>query len=515
MPLIACPHCGTSNRDGSNFCNNCGTDLRELAQDQPPLDENHVVPDPRAIERAVQRAAQQLADGELSRPQATDDSQPGEEQIAPSASPSDPAQPPDDLPKLRPLFDLGLASPVGAGQTEAGQTGDDFSGGEQPWLAPEDAEDEAEAAAAESAARREQQSPPTVSDAAFAPPHLVSGVQGLLEPLTVTGRSQPDPLPVPPSAVVVTPDEARWMRTVLAAEPTVAGAVLDYADQWMQPRPTLRIPWIFGLLALVIGLPLLGWLPNFAGTPQLWPGVAAAYAAVDSLPNGADVFVYWAYDPATAGEMDLLAAPLVQHLLEKRSNLTFVSLLPTGPATATRLVTNTLEQVLPPSEAAIVARQTLVRNLFLPGGAAVLPLLGQAPSALNATIQTPTLDRGAAGLPPRAELTLVIAAEADDVQRWLEMVQPLNRGPVVAVTAAGADPIVRPYWDSGQLIGLVSGFDGASHYRTALTRPLTDAEKDARSRQLAGQNWAHLLLLALLLLGNLAALLFRTEGRTP
>ena len=514
MPLIACPHCGTSNRDGSNFCNNCGTDLRELTQEQPPVDESHLAPDPRAIEQAVRRAAQQLADGELPPTNPTEVSPTAQEQVDPSApqsvSPSDPAQPPDELPKLRPLFDLGLASP-----TMGGQTAGDFAAGEQPWLAPEDAEGEAEFAAAESAARREQQSPPIVSDAAFAPPHLVSGVQGLLEPLTVTGRSQPDPLPVPPSAVVVTPDEARWMRTVLAGEPTVAGAALDYADQWMQPRPTLRIPWIFGLLALVIGLPLLGWLPNFAGTPQLWPGVAAAYAAVDSLPNGADVFVYWAYDPATAGEMDLLAAPLVQHLLEKRSNLTFVSLLPTGPATATRLVTNTLEQVLPPSEAAIVARQTLVRNLFLPGGAAVLPLLGQAPPALNATIQTPTLDRGAAGLPPRAELTLVIAAEADDVQRWLEMVQPLNRGPVVAVTAAGADPIVRPYWDSGQLIGLVSGFDGASHYRTALTRPLTDAEEDARSRQLAGQNWAHLLLLALLLLGNLAALLFRTEGRTP
>ena len=28
MSTIRCPHCGTANRAGSNFCNRCGTDLR-------------------------------------------------------------------------------------------------------------------------------------------------------------------------------------------------------------------------------------------------------------------------------------------------------------------------------------------------------------------------------------------------------------------------------------------------------------------------------------------------------
>src|SRR5690606_4960958 len=43
-PIQHCPHCGTANRAGSNFCNGCGTDLREsltleeiaAAQKQPP-----------------------------------------------------------------------------------------------------------------------------------------------------------------------------------------------------------------------------------------------------------------------------------------------------------------------------------------------------------------------------------------------------------------------------------------------------------------------------------------------
>ena len=33
------------------------------------------------------------------------------------------------------------------------------------------------------------------------------------------------------------------------------------------------------------------------------------------------------------------------------------------------------------------------------------------------------------------------------------------------ITPTGADPILRPYWNSGQLSGLVSGFDGAFSYQ--------------------------------------------------
>ncbi|GIW04578.1 MAG: hypothetical protein KatS3mg059_1198 [Thermomicrobiales bacterium] len=34
--MIACPNCGWSNEEGSRFCENCGADLRSLAQPSPP-----------------------------------------------------------------------------------------------------------------------------------------------------------------------------------------------------------------------------------------------------------------------------------------------------------------------------------------------------------------------------------------------------------------------------------------------------------------------------------------------
>jgi hypothetical protein len=122
---------------------------------------------------------------------------------------------------------------------------------------------------------------------------------------------------------------------------------------------------------------------------------------------------------------------------------------------------------------------------FLPGGATVLPLLGAQ----------------------RADLAVVVDAQAEDVQHWLEQVAPLNRAPVLAVVSAGADPPLRPYLDSGQLVGLVSGYDGAYHYTELLGEsPAPDTVRALRT-QVAGQNYGALALLAIIVLGNLAALL--------
>ena len=79
----------------------------------------------------------------------------------------------------------------------------------------------------------------------------------------------------------------------------------------------------------------------------------------------------------------------------------------------------------------------------------------------------------------------------------------------MAVTSAGADPLLRPYLDSGQLVGLVSGFDGAYSYeRLAGDSRSLDVEEQLRVR-LAAQNWGQLALLLILVMGNLAGLLGR------
>lgn len=427
MDFVRCPHCGTSNRAGSNFCNRCGTDLRA---------------------EPVEPAADAPAPG--TPPPADGGEQPGEVPAAPATQPS-PAAFDSEQPWLEP----------------------GFTGADDVPFEPEEEEDFA------------------VLDDLPPPPaaRLVSGVQGLLEPIRVAAIPHEEAgqsAGLPHAGAALDSEQMRRVRALLADEPVLASVPAR-----PQPRrPALWLPWIFVIVGLAVALPLwLGW-GSLNGEPRLWNGVDAAYQAIDRLPAGSTVQLFWAYDPATAGELDLLSTPVTRHLLQRAVTLDGVTLLPNAPATAQRVVDQLLTQRLP--DLAPVGRQYILNVRFLPGGVTVLPLLGQRDAAL----------------------AVVIAARAEDVQYWLEQVAPVNRVPVVAVTAAAADPVLRPYLDSGQLVGLVSGFDGGYHY-TELMADAPDAGYVRAMRlQVAGQNYGMLAILAIIVLGNLAALLFgrRQDG---
>jgi hypothetical protein len=322
------------------------------------------------------------------------------------------------------------------------------------------------------------------------PGRLVSGVQGLLEPIRVAAMPGEGSWHAPGVAPVdaslgLDADHVRRIRTLMLEEPLLAAA---------QPSPvrgttSLWVPWVFLVIGLALAIPAFVPLKRPTGVARQWPGVQAAFAVIDGLPAGSSVQIFWAYDPATAGEMDLVAAPVVRHLMDRGANMSIVSLLPNGPATARRLF----------AQVAVGRGRrpggTSVGELnprFLPGGVMVLPALGQEPAAL----------------------AVVFAAQADDVQAWLEQVAPRNKAAVVAATGAGADPPLRPYWESGQLVGLVSGFDGAASYTALLdqSRALVRPDGASLQLQLVGQNIALLVFFAIILGGNLAALLGGRRG---
>ncbi|MFZ1769536.1 MAG: zinc ribbon domain-containing protein [Caldilinea sp.] len=350
---------------------------------------------------------------------------------------------------------------------------------EQPWLAPgftgaDDVpfeEDEEDAAALDAL-------PPLPAPAM----RLVSGVQGLLDPIRVAAMPQDKDVPAQPPSAQEFPfgvEQMRRVRTLMMEEPTLAsGSVAP-----RQPHRSLWLPWIFLILGVGVAAPLLiGW-PLPAGKPMLWRGVASGFDAVDRLAPNARVQILWAYDPATAGEMDLLSAPVLRHLLDRGATLRIVSLLPNGPATARRSLANVEMQRLPDLSA--IGMHHAFEVSFWPGGATVLPLLASE----------------------SADLAVLFAAQSEDVQHWLEQVAPINRVPVVAVTSAGADPPLRAYLDSGQLVGLVSGYDGAYHYTELLGETPAPDDVRAMRSQVAGQDYGALAILAIIVLGNLIALL--------
>jgi hypothetical protein len=428
MTTIRCPHCGTVNRARSNYCNNCGTDLRSEAPQFPPGQEPGFEPPPADLP-AEDRSNPPLAD------------------------------------------ELTVA---------------------QPWLQPQE---------------DEQSSPPDPMEEATPPRRLIANVQGLLEPVRLinqatdeTGDPSPPPL-APPLALEV--EQLRRWRTLLSEEPALLATVQPPA---LGQLPNLRLPWLFllfgGLVALafVLGTPL----DDVASSPA-WPGVESAFATIDALPFEAPVLLVWGYDPATAGELDLLALPLVAHLRARQSRLLVVSLLPNGLATARRLFGEAIApEVAPASLQLSLGAEELITGVFLPGGPGALPLLGQdLATGLNVTGAVSAAAQAVAAEPA---LVVLLAAQGEDVQQWLEQVQPLDRRAVVAFTSAAADPILRPYLATGQLQGLVSGFDGAVAYAQQEGLTLLPEHRARLNQQRTRQLWGQAALLLVIVLGNLAAL---------
>jgi len=439
MNVMHCPHCGTTNRVGSNFCNRCGVNLN-------------------SDERTV---------GATSSPSP----------IAP-------------LPTSR------------TRQPDVGKWPD-----AEPNEAGERAEFPVEEEQAANAPANN--SPSSVSPTATTTRRLVAGIEGLLDPLQIAneGSDQPETLALPVTAepFAMSMEQVRRIRGLLTNDPVLLDrpGTVNY-----QPPNRLHLPWLMILLTLAVALPILLDLFGPIGAPVQWPGVAEAHTLIDTLPADTTALVIWAYDAATAGEMDLLALPLVSHLLARGIQPMVVSQLPGGPAMAQRLFDRATAGLLADDGVQLPADRALaIQAGYLPGGAALLSWVAQDPAtALTRHVPASATDflRTDVAL-ARPALTIVVAAQAEAVQQWLEQGQPLQYTPTLAFTSAGADPILRPYLASGQLSGLVSGFDGAFAYQQLRTIKLAVAEEALLNRHLALQNWGHFAVLLLLLLGNLAA----------
>lgn len=447
---FGCPHCGKSNPLHATFCGSCGVYLQGI--------------DASAFGRQ-------------------DDTEQAES--PPPAQPPPPSgDPTQSQPWLRPDFDPPDPPPATSVSTA-----------DQPWLQPEETSEA-------------EETPPVLR-----PQRLIGGLQGLIEPLSIpAGEPPPAPAGALPTAL---PDE---MQRLLRAG--FAGDVPMHDEFAQASAPPDKLPardrglerhsWIYVLLlaGLLFGL----WADNAPAdsSAHAWPGVDAAFTAIESLPPASVVLINWAYDPAFAGEMDQTSLPVLEHLLRRELRLVVVSQLPGGPATARRMLTAA-------DTGAPVTRQldaAPVEAGYLPGGISALPLLGEAPArTLPTDIQGRAVGNRQAISALRTDspaLLLIVAGQAEDVQRWLEQVQPLTDAPLVAVTAAGADPPLRPYVDSGQITGIVSGYAGGIAYQQRMGDVITSARQETRRRQMSGQNWAMIVLVLVVVAGNLTALF---EGR--
>jgi hypothetical protein len=195
--------------------------------------------------------------------------------------------------------------------------------------------------------------------------------------------------------------------------------------------------------------------------------------AVNALEAESPVLVVLDYQPALSGEMEAAFSPVLNDLMIRGSRLGFVSTLPTGPLMVERMVTLMKTRYGRDYQPGL----QYIDLGYLPGDAAGIQAFARWPrTAVGPRGQqesfwdTPFL-AGINGLNDFS--ALVIVTDNPDTGRiWVEQTgMVLQDKPILMVISAQAEPVLRPYYDSGQVRGMLTGLAGGAVYEAQRGQP--------------------------------------------
>jgi hypothetical protein len=255
-------------------------------------------------------------------------------------------------------------------------------------------------------------------------------------------------------------------------------------------RPGRRIPlarWLIGLvllLAVIVppSLNRLG-LQGFSRPVDIPRETAPLIGLVNGLPTDRPALVVFDYTPGYTGELDSVAGAIIEHIFSRAIPIVTLSTRPTGPPLAEAL----LSRLGAPYAA--VNGQAYLHLGYLAGGPTAVQLFAISPrSALLTGFMLPAeTDQVGAEISPQARsaiwehpllhpvsrlsdfsMVVVITAGTETARNWAEQTHPwIGEQPLVMVLSAGAEPLVRPYFEATEPLvdGILTGLPAAVAYQ--------------------------------------------------
>ena len=277
--------------------------------------------------------------------------------------------------------------------------------------------------------------------------------------------------------------------------------------------------WIFLAMGLSIAVPILFRL-RFPEVPG--PMARATFDAIDKLPNGSRVILSFDFDPASKAELQPMANALVHHCASKDHKIVFMALWPLGKQMADQSIKDILLEYHGDRYRDAYGTN-YVQLGFKAGNEGVIKML-----TTNIAEAYPTDAFGAAvsSLPLVADardlgsfdLVSTVSAGYPGAKEWVqygrEAMKP-EAGLTSGSTGVQASQLF-PYYPA-QLNGLLVDVKGAAEYETLVTEKYPVERNTERLEQgrirMGPQLVAHLLMIALIVLGNIAMIASRgTQG---
>lgn len=280
--------------------------------------------------------------------------------------------------------------------------------------------------------------------------------------------------------------QAALLEQILAAE---AAPVPIAAFSPLAAQRGLR--WLIAALIGIVVCAVIGLQTRLFAMPSGEPNeLLNARLVAESIPEHAPVLVVIDYEPALAGEMEAVAAPLLDHaILLKHPRLVFVSTSPTGGLLAEHLIANRFDcaQCVSLFDHNYQRNAQYVNLGYLPGGLSGVRAFAQNPAAATpldidlAPAWSSAVLQGITSLSQFAAL-IVVTDNAESARAWIEQTT-IERGtaPMLMIASAQAAPLLHPYYESRQVSGLVSGLYGGALFeqhnagRPGLARHYWDA----------------------------------------
>lgn len=259
--------------------------------------------------------------------------------------------------------------------------------------------------------------------------------------------------------------------------------------------------WVFLLIGLAVFIPFLRplRLPLTVTKPA-----RDVFEAVEAIPpEGPPLLIATDYAPSTAPELDPMYFAMLRHCLATKRKVMMLALYPQGAGMAQA----GLDFVLPEFPDAVSGEDYVFLG-YQPGVQAVVMSLGED---ISMVFPTDAYGVSLDSLPMMENiknyddipLVVDLAGSSIPITWVIYAVTRYGQKLGVGVTAVSAAQYY-PYLNTGQFVGMMGGLKGAAEYERLIREAGYTEAREIATIGMDAQSIAHLVILALIIVGNIA-----------